>query len=312
MPDLIPTIFSILYALTLLIAVVAIGYRFLRRDRTGPGIGAPAMPDEQTGEIAGFPEPPPILPGKVKTAFYRRGDLMGISLLYLLFVNASLGSLKSQQGTDLSAITASQLFVGMLIQLIIPAVVVVAAMRLTSLNEWLGLRWRQWREALWIAPVSVILLAAIFYGIDSIGYREWLESLGVETKQDTVALLENTRDPAVLGMMIIAAVVMAPLWEELVFRGYLYPVLKKYGGIWVAALCSSLLFAAIHNSLVSILPLFLLALMMVWLYERSGSIWMPIAIHACFNGLSVLGILAVRNQNANSAILLEWLPFLPY
>ena len=152
------------------------------------------------------------------------------------------------------------------------------------------------------------MISLVFAGIEKSGYLVWLESMGVETKQDTVALLENTKNEAVLGLMIVLAVIIAPLWEEVVFRGYMYPVLKKYGGMWAAALCSSLLFAAVHNNLAALLPLFLLALMMVWLYELTGSIWMPIAMHACFNGLAVIGTILYRNTEHTPAIL-QGLPF---
>ena len=54
-----------------------------------------------------------------------------------------------------------------------------------------------------------------------------MESLGAETTQDTVKLLRETNDPLVLGLMAFAAVVAAPLCEEIVFRGYLYPVLRN-------------------------------------------------------------------------------------
>ncbi len=91
----------------------------------------------------------------------------------------------------------------------------------------------------------------------------------------------------VLGLMAFAAAIVAPLCEEVVFRGYLYPVAKKYSGRWIAAIATALVFSAAHGSLAALLPLFIFGLVLVALYEMTGSIWAPIAVHALFNGATV-------------------------
>jgi membrane protease YdiL (CAAX protease family) len=55
-----------------------------------------------------------------------------------------------------------------------------------------------------------------------------------------------------------------------------------------------LVFAAGHGNVALMLPLFVLGILLVLSYEFTGSILMPIAIHACFNGATVLAQLAVR------------------
>jgi membrane protease YdiL (CAAX protease family) len=125
----------------------------------------------------------------------------------------------------------------------------------------------------------------------------WIESLGVETVQDTVKLLQESDDPLILGLMAFAAVVAAPLCEEIVFRGYLYSAAKSFAGPWVAALCSSLVFAAAHGSLAALLPLLVFGVVLVFLYEKTGSIWAPIAAHGCFNGATVITQFIARHYN---------------
>ena len=95
-------------------------------------------------------------------------------------------------------------------------------------------------------------------------------------------------------VMAFAAIVVAPLCEEIVFRGYLYPVMKKFSGPWVAGVCSALIFAAAHGSLVALLPLFVFGCVLVLIYEKTGSLWAPIAVHFCFNGATVIIQMAVR------------------
>lgn len=83
------------------------------------------------------------------------------------------------------------------------------------------------------------------------------------------------------------AVIVAPVAEEIIFRGYFYGVIRRFGGRLPALLTSSLLFAAIHVHLPSMLGLGILAIILCLLYERTGSLWAPITMHACFNASTI-------------------------
>jgi membrane protease YdiL (CAAX protease family) len=161
----------------------------------------------------------------------------------------------------------------------------------------MGLRWPGWRWVFLIAPGAVFLMWLVFGGLQISGYVEWMESLGVETVQDTVQLLQTTDDPLLFGLMAFAAVIAAPLCEEIVFRGYFYPVMKKFAGMWPAAICSALVFSAAHGNLTAVLPLFLFGGLLVFIYEKTGSLWAPIAVHFCFNGATVAIQMAARYYN---------------
>jgi len=87
--------------------------------------------------------------------------------------------------------------------------------------------------------------------------------------------------------VIFMAVIVAPIAEEIVFRGYFYGVIRRFGGRIPALLTSSLLFAAIHVHLPSLLGLGILAVILCFLYERSGSLWAPITMHAAFNASTI-------------------------
>lgn len=88
--------------------------------------------------------------------------------------------------------------------------------------------------------------------------------------------------------VVFMAVGVAPVAEEVIFRGYFYGVIRRYGGRIPAILTSSLLFAAIHVHLPSAPGLFLLAVILCLLYERTGSLWGNITMHAAFNASTVL------------------------
>ncbi len=83
--------------------------------------------------------------------------------------------------------------------------------------------------------------------------------------------------------IVIAGGVIAPITEELLFRGYLYGVFKKYSGWAVALIANSLLFASIHLNAASLFPLFIFASILTIAYEITGSILVNIGMHALFN-----------------------------
>ena len=88
--------------------------------------------------------------------------------------------------------------------------------------------------------------------------------------------------------VILMAVIVAPVAEEIIFRGYFYGVIRKFSGRIPAILISSLLFAAIHVHLPSAPGLFILAITLCLLYERTGSLWGNITMHAAFNASTIV------------------------
>ena len=95
-------------------------------------------------------------------------------------------------------------------------------------------------------------------------------------------------------LVIVAVVILAPIAEEIFFRGVVFNALLREGGRRWAFIGSSALFAIIHVSLVALLPIFLLGLALAWIYQRSGNLLAPIAMHATVNGISVALALLVR------------------
>jgi len=95
----------------------------------------------------------------------------------------------------------------------------------------------------------------------------------------------HPKDPWLIACF---GVLVAPVTEELVFRGMLYPGLRTKLGPWLAALASAALFGLVHDSLSAFLPLFALALVLARLYERTGSLLACIVVHALNNATSLL------------------------
>ena len=89
---------------------------------------------------------------------------------------------------------------------------------------------------------------------------------------------------------VTVAVVVAPLEEEFLFRGYIYGVLRRHLGVVPALLLNAALFGAIHLNLPALPALFVLALCLTLAYESTGSLLVPMAMHAMFNAIMLSAI----------------------
>jgi membrane protease YdiL (CAAX protease family) len=84
--------------------------------------------------------------------------------------------------------------------------------------------------------------------------------------------------------------------EEFIFRGMLYPLIKQRGWPRLAWFGVNFLFALIHLDAAAFIPLFLLALVLTWLYEKTDSLLAPITGHALFNAVNLVLLCTFQNQ----------------
>lgn len=112
--------------------------------------------------------------------------------------------------------------------------------------------------------------------------------------QELVTLFQSGGDPLAIILLVLCAVVLAPIVEELVFRGALYRFLKTQVALIPAQLVSATLFALMHGNLFSLGPLICVGVCLARIYEKTGSIVAAIWFHAFFNAFS-LAILFISN-----------------
>ena len=91
-----------------------------------------------------------------------------------------------------------------------------------------------------------------------------------------------------IALFVILAVIMAPLFEEVFFRGFLFRAFASSWGWVPGAIVSASVFGIAHAQIDVFVPLFALGLMLAWVYKRTGSLWTSISLHALFNGISVV------------------------
>lgn len=150
-----------------------------------------------------------------------------------------------------------------------------------------GLRWPGWKAGLPLALVA--LLAAYPLILAAMALVRALGATG--SAQDVLLFLQSATVPLDRLTVIAMAVVVAPVAEETIFRGYLNGVLRHYGGRWCGIVVSSMLFAAVHGHIPSLGGLFVLAMALSLVYERTGSLWAPIFMHSTFNSVTVVAAL---------------------
>jgi len=147
----------------------------------------------------------------------------------------------------------------------------------------------QW--LLWVGG-GILLATPMVLFLSEWVRSEWLEPIFGEMKeQEVVDSLKNTSGLSLKIGMIVSACIVAPIAEEVIFRGYIYSVLKRFSNPLFAMVVAGALFAAVHLNLPALLPLWMFAIILTLSYELSGSLWVPIGIHAGFNTVSVVFML---------------------
>ena len=94
-----------------------------------------------------------------------------------------------------------------------------------------------------------------------------------------------------LLMMIVATVLVAPVTEELLFRGCFYRFLKAKIPLIFALALSGLVFSLLHYNVLGVVPLFVLGMALAYTYEKTGNLKVPILLHAIWNANTVIIIL---------------------
>jgi membrane protease YdiL (CAAX protease family) len=144
-------------------------------------------------------------------------------------------------------------------------------------------KWRAWGfrkptvAFFWVIPVTLVAAWIVNYVNEIVVHP---------AEQEIVDAFPPTTGGIIL--FAIVAVVMAPLFEELYFRGFLFKGFSNSWGWGWGAVASAAIFSLAHMQLTLFVPLFALGFGLAWVYRHTGSLWTSITLHAIFNGVSVL------------------------
>lgn len=149
----------------------------------------------------------------------------------------------------------------------------------------LGLRWRAWwRSALksslfYLGFIPILVLLTHI----SIIFCQTMDI--VPEPHPLVEILKEEKSIWFILYLIITAIFIAPIFEEIIFRGLIYQALRKHVGILKAVLISSIIFSLLHFNIAQFLPVMGLGMLLCFIFEHTDSLVPAIAIHMLNNGV---------------------------
>ena len=269
--QILETVFLIVVASLLLFALP--GYAWLR------------LSTQKRKEAQGGDTPPCVI---------QPLDLIIVGLYILVFTVFLKGTESKMENPEDLKMSAGLVLLSSIAMLSIASIVPLILFWRINLVEFFGLRWLRWKSIFWIMPAFAFAMMTVGAILIACGWQTWIQdSLGAKP-QEAVTLVRETSDVGLLVAMAVTAIIFAPITEELIFRGYLYPVVKKFTDRWFASIFSGVLFGVIHFNVMALPMLALMGVILAVIYERSGSLWVPIGCHAAFNATSVGSMLITR------------------
>src|SRR5882724_12025284 len=150
----------------------------------------------------------------------------------------------------------------------------------------------QWLHALLYGLIAACIFLPVGQGL------QWASAKVIEHlthfKPEDQSAVQTVRNASSWVHRLVlggGTIVVAPLAEEMLFRGILYPCIKAAGFRRLAFWGTAVAFAAVHMNLMNFLPLFVLALVLTLLYEKTNNLLAPIATHSLFNAVNFVMLL---------------------
>ena len=251
----------------------------------------PAPPPSSPSPPA--PPAPPPSPGLARIAL--------ADLLWLLIVNLGIlriaglligGLLEVARGGREDTGSDTPALVAMLALILFQALVILISLRILILEKY-GLSWAD----LGLRPVArVWYRRAVIFGVGMIPVVLIVNAAMPKLLQEP---FENPQILALapagfswfalIGMTIMGGIV-APIAEEIAFRGLFYAWLRARMGFGASAFVSALCFAVLHGVFMLIPALTVVGLVLAWLRERCGSVWPAALTHGTFNVVMILSL----------------------
>jgi membrane protease YdiL (CAAX protease family) len=161
------------------------------------------------------------------------------------------------------------------------------------LRDAFGFRNSNLFRALALAVAALIVVLPVALLLED-GSAMALEKIGWQPQaQDAVKAFSSAQLWPTGVYLAVFAVVIAPVAEEFIFRGVLFPLVRQLGFPKLAWFGVSFLFALIHLDAMIFIPLFALALTLTWLYEITDNLLAPIVAHGLFNAANLVILLHV-------------------
>jgi membrane protease YdiL (CAAX protease family) len=177
--------------------------------------------------------------------------------------------------------------------------IVAALQRFKKLSlKSIGLMWPTLKDVAY-AALGFVVYFALFIGVAVVA-RLLFPGLNFDQKQQIG--FHQTSHSLTLVIIFLSLVVIPPITEEILMRGFLYTSLKSEWPVWLAAIVTSVMFAAAHLQFGSNAPLlwvaaidtFSLSLVLIYLRQKTGSLGAPMLLHGLKNAIAFFFLFVVR------------------
>ena len=225
----------------------------------------------------------PLFPG---SSFPNIFDALGA---LLVFVFMAFSCLPTNGGDETSDVSLSSLVISCLGMLLLYLPFIIRLTYVTGCTNAMGLH-RPIPMRSKLLPVIPVVFLSIAFNVffeESGCLKAIAEATDSDLLQGPVKMV-MTGDWTMRSYVIIQALIIAPIGEECLFRGFLFNIIRDKWGTVAGAAISSLAFASIHFSLPQLIPLFVLALLQCRLYMKTRTLVAPILVHFIFNAISVM------------------------
>jgi len=145
---------------------------------------------------------------------------------------------------------------------------------------WKALGLRSFRGRMVGLGCGLMILSFAF----NLFYSLFLALFDLQMQADLVPIFAELSSP---WWLLAGGVIVAPVVEEVFFRGFVFAGLRQRYDWKKAAVISSALFAVIHATPTAVIPIFILGCIFAYLYHRSDSIWPAILMHVSTNALAL-------------------------
>ncbi len=224
----------------------------------------------------------PLLPG---SSFPNLFDTLGALFVFILM---ACSCIFADSGDENSSISLSSLLISCLGMLVLYLPFMMRLTYVTGCTNEMGLHrpFPMRDKLLPVVPAVFLAMAFNIFFEESGCLKAIAEATDSNMLQDSVSMVMKG-DWTMRSYVIIQALLIAPIGEECLFRGFLFNIIRNKWGAIAGAMISSLAFASVHFSLPQFIPLFVLALLQCRLYMKTRTLIAPILMHFIFNAISV-------------------------
>jgi membrane protease YdiL (CAAX protease family) len=240
----------------------------------------------------------PTKPWKFDGVAWLVAAFMAAQILGILVVQGYSSALTKDE-TSPPQVSVPVMLVGTFMYQGLTLIVVSVFLRLNRItwSEAFGFTRNRLVRTLALATLATALVLPITMALGEVS-RLVLQGMGRQAEvQAAVKSLQSTESFEQQVYFAFVTILGAPIVEEIMFRGILYPTIKQYGFPKLAVWSTSLFFALSHHNAMAFVPLLFMAVILTFLYETTESLLAPIVTHALFNATNFALLLRQMSQS---------------